>query len=495
MKNILITWIGNRDPYSDKKIKGPVLSLLNKKKFDIVYVFHAEELSDKAYNLKEIYKNENINIINKKIILNDPRDYSEIFINVKSNIEEILNENKKSEFSVYIDPGTAQMKTVWIMLKLAGLLPAYLIQGTEPQYNNGVYKFSEIHIDNVCFPGINIDSKKENINQSLQKFKKNKKLLHDKFSDIIGEHPEMLKCFEYAGAISGYDESVLITGESGTGKELFARKIHDLSNRKNNNFVSINCAAIPESIFESELFGYEKGAFTGAVISKKGLIEEASGGTLFLDEIGEMPLFFQAKLLRILQDGKFLSVGSTKEKKVDFRLVTATNRNLIEFINKGRFREDLYHRLTIVTIKIPPLRERRSDIVLLIKFFMEKYNKEYIKNSKLSEEIYEKMLSYSWSGNVRELENTIKRLLIISESAYIDNIDLLPESIRINKKDHYKDYLEIRNSKNLSVDDYIKNIEKDIYNKSLSSFDNNVSKTAEFLKVKSHTLRKRIEKI
>ncbi len=211
------------------------------------------------------------------------------------------------------------------------------------------------------------------------------------------------------------DAPVLITGESGSGKELLARFIHRESRRKG-QFVAVNCGALPKELFEAELFGYEKGAFTGATFSKKGLVEEAEGGTLFLDEIGELPLELQPKLLRFLQEGEFRRVGSTKLRKADVRIIAATNRDLKRMVENGKFREDLYYRLSVLTLNIPPLRERPEDIPVLIEHFLRKYSKKYSKKVRITPEALELLLSYSYPGNVRELENLIHRLVILSRA-------------------------------------------------------------------------------
>lgn len=227
----------------------------------------------------------------------------------------------------------------------------------------------------------------------------------------------------------------MVRGESGTGKELFARAIHNSSSRKNNMFIAINCASIPENLLESELFGYEKGAFTDASNTGKiGRFELANGGTLFLDEIGDLPLHLQPKLLRVLQDGSFMRLGGSKKIDVDFRLITATNRNLEEMIKDNTFREDLYYRLNVIPINIPPLRERREDICVIAKNKLEHYcfklNKEMKEFSKELQEIF---CNYNWSGNIRELENIIEYLVNISEEKII-SADLLPRSFYLNNQ-------------------------------------------------------------
>ncbi|WP_286230857.1 sigma-54 interaction domain-containing protein [Neobacillus mesonae] len=220
--------------------------------------------------------------------------------------------------------------------------------------------------------------------------------------------------------LANTDATVLMLGESGVGKSMFARKLHTLSHRENEPFIEVNCSTIPQSLFESEMFGYESGSFTGAQKQgKQGLIEQARNGTLFLDEIGELPLSIQAKLLKVLQEKKFIRIGGHKERHVDFRLVTATNKNLEEMVAKGEFRLDLYYRLNVIPLHIPPLRERKEDISLLINHYMKLLNRKYETQKKLHPSVYEILLTYKWPGNVRELENLIERLILTTEDTII----------------------------------------------------------------------------
>lgn len=244
--------------------------------------------------------------------------------------------------------------------------------------------------------------------------------------NIIGSSPSMLELFDMISKTSSSSANVLITGESGTGKELVARAIHNLSLRKANRFVALNCAAIPEGLLESELFGYMKGAFTGATNNKEGMFELANGGTLFLDEIGEMPVSLQAKILRVIEGGTFLRVGGVKEIKGDVRLVAATHRNLQDLIDERAFREDLYFRLNVLSVKIPPLRERRDDIPLLVDHFLEKYSGGKMR---FSGDAVRMMKNYKWKGNVRELENIVERSVLLCDTEIID-IGHLSDEIR-----------------------------------------------------------------
>ena len=246
--------------------------------------------------------------------------------------------------------------------------------------------------------------------------------------NIVGESAAINKVFSLVERISASDSTVLILGESGTGKELVATALHYQSNRKGKPLIKVNCAALPEGLIESELFGHEKGAFTGAVRRKPGRFELANGGTIFLDEIGDVPLSTQSKILRVIQERQFERIGGTTTMTVDVRIIAATNRNLEEEVRVGRFREDLYYRLNVIPLVLPPLRERREDIPGLIEFFMEKYRKKLSKNVRLSGETVEALLSYDYPGNVRELENAIERCVTLSGSNVIGKEDL-PDTV------------------------------------------------------------------
>ena len=256
-----------------------------------------------------------------------------------------------------------------------------------------------------------------------------------KFSELIGSSPGMDRIFKMIGDVSSSMAAVLITGETGTGKELVANAIHYRSDRACMPFVALHCAALSEGVLESELFGHEKGAFTGAIQTRKGRFEMADHGTLFLDEVGEMSLKVQVKLLRVLEKGEFERVGGEKTLKVDVRLIAATNRNLEKEIAEGRFREDLFYRLNVVSIHLPPLRERQEDIPLLSNFFVVKYAKKYKKEIEgLSPDVVNALCAYYWPGNVRELEHVIERAVVLCKNSAI-SMDHLPEAIVSKKED------------------------------------------------------------
>ncbi len=252
------------------------------------------------------------------------------------------------------------------------------------------------------------------------------------FYNIIGRSSKMQAIFDLIEKISRVDSNVLIEGESGTGKELVARAIHFNSHRANGPFVTINCAAIPDNLLESELFGYVKGAFTGATQSKKGLFAEADGGTIFLDEIGDMSLNLQSKLLRVLEEKTIRPLGSNQQIPVNVRIIAATNQDLKKAVEEKKFREDLYYRLNVLNIKLPPLRERKEDIPLLVEHFIKKYSEKYGKKVKgINPRLYSCLESYPWPGNVRELENAIERAVALADGERIEEIDIPVEECKL----------------------------------------------------------------
>jgi DNA-binding NtrC family response regulator len=313
-----------------------------------------------------------------------------------------------------------------------------------------------------------------------------------KLEQIIGESPKMKELRQLIQTVAPTHATVLILGESGTGKELIAGALHSLSQRRTANYVRINCAAIPETLLESELFGHEKGAFTGALKQKPGRVEEADGGTIFLDEIGDMSRSLQAKLLRFLEDGSFTRVGGNEELRVDVRLIAATNRDIVEAIRQNQFREDLFHRLNVVQFRPPPLRERGHDIILLAEEFLQHFNAVMKKQVKtLSAPAKEKLLSHSWPGNVRCLRNVIERAVILEPGSEIQAASLpdfhlesllhKPEAPAFSSQD--------------SLDALMADYERQVISSILEQNHFNLGKTADQLKISRHALRYRMQRL
>jgi DNA-binding NtrC family response regulator len=313
-----------------------------------------------------------------------------------------------------------------------------------------------------------------------------------RLEQIIGESPKMNELKQLVQTVAPTHATVLILGESGTGKELIAGSLHSLSKRAQGNYVRINCAAIPELLLESELFGHEKGSFTGALRQKHGRVEEADGGTIFLDEIGDMSRPLQAKLLRFLEDGTFTRVGGNHELRVDVRLIAATNRDIIEAIRLNQFREDLYHRLNVVQFRPPPLRERGNDVILLAEYFLKYFSLSMNKPVKaISRLAQQQLLTHHWPGNVRELRNVIERAVILETT----------EEIQVTSLPDFKFETRLRKSEGpvfngtLSLDDSVANFERELITSLLEQNHFSLTKTADQLKISRHALRYRMQRL
>ncbi len=307
-----------------------------------------------------------------------------------------------------------------------------------------------------------------------------------RFSSIVGKSPGMENVFRMVEAIKDSSTNVLIVGETGTGKELFANAIHFTSHRHYRPFVPINCAAVPRELLEAEFFGYEKGAFTGAVSKRIGKFEEANSGTLFVDEIGELELSLQAKMLRAIQEKEIDRIGGSKKRKIDIRLIASTNRDLAKEVKDKRFRADLYYRLNVVQIKLPPLRERMSDIPLLVTHFLDKFSQRENKRvSSISPEVMTAFLNYSWPGNLRELENVIESAVVLSKK---DNIGIRSISDEIKK--------EAMNG-TVTVDTFkpLKEQELETVMRAIDAFNGNKSKAAKALGITRKALYNRLKQV
>lgn len=403
-----------------------------------------------------------VNSINKHML--DMFGYSEIEILNKS-ISELFEGFDKVKSDIFSDKPVIQREVYVYNRKnrLRFFISAYPI-----------YSKNDVNFD-IMF--IFEDIKKER--------KLSDKILENRaiytFDKIISKSESLLRVIEFAKKISNSKSTVLISGETGTGKELFAQSIHNESDRKDKLFIAINSAAIPENLIESELFGYVEGAFTGAKKSGQiGKFELANKGTIFLDEIGEMPIKLQTRLLRVIEEGIVSRVGAIDQVIVDVRIIAASNKNLKKEVAEGRFREDLFYRLNVLPLTIPPLRKRREDIPLLASFFMEKISKRLNKNEvKLNDYALNKMKLYNWPGNVRELENLIE--LIINLEFLPDDFFMEEDSEIIETRDIYKSYS-------------LEELEKDHIIQTLKTYEGNISKTAEVLEIGRNTLYRKIDK-
>ncbi len=303
------------------------------------------------------------------------------------------------------------------------------------------------------------------------------------FHNIVAKSEQMRHIFNIIEKVADYKTTVLITGESGTGKELIAKALHYNSIRKKGPFVPVNCGGIPDNLLESELFGHSRGAFTDAKRAKKGLFEEAHGGTMFLDELGDLPLSLQVKLLRVLQEEEIRPLGENRVIKVDVRIVAATSKDLVTEVKKGRFREDLYYRVNVLPIRLPPLRERKGDIPLLVDHFVKKYNTRLgtlIKG--VTRDAMNILLTYSWPGNVRELENVLERAMVLAEGSMIDKADL-PSGLLSDSADTVMQSPWLDTDASLSIKKNSKKLEKNLIQRALAKTKGNKTQAAQILEI------------
>ncbi|WP_456464105.1 sigma-54-dependent transcriptional regulator [Persephonella sp.] len=336
-----------------------------------------------------------------------------------------------------------------------------------------------------------------NVKNKLELEKKLAEQKDSKFEGLIGKSPAIQLVKETIEKVASYDINVLIIGESGTGKDLVARTIHRLSHRADQPFVAINCASLPAELLESELFGYKKGAFTGATSDKKGLIEEANGGTLFLDEIGEMPMQLQAKLLRFIETKKIRPLGSVREVDVDVRIISATNKNLEEEIEKGNFREDLYYRLSTITIRMPSLKERREDIPLIVESILKELKEKYGKDIQgISPEFLDYLMQYDYKGNIRELKNILEKAVILSEGKELTLPRYESKSINSVYIDDPEEFFTVKTFPEGGIDlkKVLSNIEKSLIEKAMEKADGNKTKASQILGLTFREFRYRFDK-
>jgi len=358
--------------------------------------------------------------------------------------------------------------------------------------------------DNFINKPFELDELKRLIYKALESQKKQREFEYLKYQqrrlqrscDLVGESPKIKAIYDKIDLLAQTDCTVLIQGESGTGKELAAGAIHYRSRRSKAHFMEINCASLPESLLESELFGFEKGAFTDAKHRKKGLFELADGGTIFLDEIGEIPLSIQSKLLRFLEKKRFKRLGGGEDLKVDARIVAATNRDLNKAISEGAFREDLYYRLNVVTLHLPPLRERREDIVLLAEYFLDEFCREMGRGRlSFANEVAEMLPTLPWRGNVRELRNVVERAVIFAKGDTITR-DLLPQEVRNTPPEKLTDFVQaMGETQGLHIGDALARVEKEIIEDALRQTNGNMSRAATLLGISRFSLIRRIDRL
>ena len=418
--------------------------------------------------------------------LEDPTDYIGILKGLRKNFEEISNNALDAKYFISVASGTPQMHACWLLLVSSGEIPAHILHTRPPRF---VTKdrpiISDVDLTLPEFPIVrsnilNIDT----VDDSPDTNKVIAQL------GIVGDHPSIAKALKNAATLAQSDAPIIILGETGTGKEVFAKFIHLLSARASEQFVPINCAAIPEALVESLLFGHKKGSFTGATNDQIGKFDQANGGTLFLDELGELPLSMQAKLLRVLQDSLVEPVGDKKPHKVDVRIIAATNQDLGLAIKEELFREDLYYRLHVGEIRIPPLRERRSDIPKTALHVLDRINANLKRHKKLSPGALARLQGHSWPGNVRDLENVVERSVLLSQNNVLEADDLMI-SEPITKSDPLAMLPEP--SEDFSLEGFLTSARKQMLLKALEMSEGNQSKAAKLLGVTPQAVHKFIQ--
>ncbi len=378
--------------------------------------------------------------------------------------------------------------------KVIGVLSAYKIAEDNESFDMYIKLLSMIANITGQFIKLYIDIKQEKarLEREKQDLKKQleKILSSSQIEGIIGKSKAIIELSQMIKKIAPTSATVLLTGESGVGKEVFAKAIHYNSPRASKPFIKINCAAIPEELLESELFGYEKGAFTGATTTKKGKFELADGGTIFLDEIGDMPLSLQAKILRVLQEKEIERLGGSTPIKIDVRIIAATNKDLEKMVYEGTFREDLYYRLNVISVHIPPLRERKEDIPLLVYYFLDRFNREYSKELTISDSLMEKLIEYNWPGNIRQLQNTIERMVILAKDKILTEKDL---PVDIKKQLKTSTGVKTKEEK-LELPKTVEELEKEAIIKALEQTGYVIKKAAQKLGMTPRQVRYRMEK-
>lgn len=424
-------------------------------------------------------------------------------VTTASDGEEALNELRKDKFDLMISDIRMQPMDGITLLRKAREMQEHLAVIMITAYATveiAVEAMKNGAFDYVCKP-FKIDEllltvqralSYEYVLQENETLKENLRTRYH-FENIVGDSPPMQKVYAMIEKVARTDSTILIRGESGTGKELVARALHNYSRRNEKPFVAINCAALPETLLESELFGYVKGAFTGANKFKKGLFESAQGGTLFLDEIGSIPVDMQQKLLRVLEEREIRPVGATDTVPVDVRIVAATNENLEEKIQTGNFREDLYYRLSVIPIELPPLRERKEDVKLLLKHFLKVINEQEKRDTSVASEVVIALENYSWPGNVRELENVISRAATLCDDNKIELQDL-PEKIQATSAPGHKGTERVppKSQRGVSLKSFLRSKEREYIQYVLDQCEGDKEKAAQSLGISLATFYRKI---
>lgn len=488
--NVLLTFTGFHDPYfqglvDQEEQPGPILSLLATRSFEHIFLFDTPSTKKVTQETKsaisKLHRKTEVHLLD--IDLDDPTNYEGIFKGLRANIPHIIEKCQAAKFFVAVASGTPQMHACWVLLTASGEIPARILHVRPPRFVTKQRPLvSELDLSCREFPTVRFQDGPICLEENEIDVDSARLQL-----GIVGDHPAMQRALETGAMLASSQAPILILGETGTGKELFARFIHRLSGRSVEKFVPVNCAAIPEDLVESLLFGHKKGAFTGAISDQVGKFDAADKGTLFLDELGELPHSAQAKLLRILQDGLVEPIGHNKPHRVDVRVVGATHRDLKRLVRQGKFREDLFYRLNVGEIRLPPLRERRSDIPRLGLHILDRLNGSLRRPKRLSTEALSRLQSHNWAGNVRDLENVIERSVRLCRRDVLDADDLL-----ITEPVTYADPLDALPEpyEGFSLDEFLGSARKQMLLRALEAANGNQSRAARLLGLSPQAVHK-----
>ncbi|QTA81760.1 Sigma-54 interaction domain-containing protein [Desulfonema limicola] len=490
VNHILLTFNGFQDPYNKNGKIGPILSILENwdSNWQKIIIFYTPDMKAKADETCALIREKSPETIAQpvQLSLEDPTDYESILRELRQHYVKLRED--AAQYYIAAASGSSQMHACWLMLTASGEINARILHIKEERFRKqGESLIREINPRTSELPKVRSLVTMEALPEISAKDIENAR----KESGLIGSHPEFLKAVDLAVRAAQTDIPILLSGKTGTGKELFAEFIQKVSKRRDKQFIIVNCAAISESLIESELFGHKKGAFTGADKDKKGKLEIADSGTVFLDEIGEISPNIQAKMLRFIQEGEIQKVGEEgNSKKVDVRIIAATNKNLKQAVSQGSFREDLLYRLTF-PIFLPSLNDRRSDIPLLVDYFLEKFNKDHNKNKSFAQDTLIVLQDFKWKGNVRELSGIVERTVISSRSQIIQPHDLnlgLSVPGTSSPSPALPDIYE-----GFKLEDYIKDIRRQFYEKAYEKSSRNKSAGARLLGVTSQCFGKQLK--
>ena len=492
MTNVLVSWVGNADisGANQEEFSGPLASIIAANPYDIVYLIHDKPVEEVCSVFVRVTDECEAELKPRLVGLTSPIHFGDIYTAFDSVMSEAVTGYPKARLDVQLSSGTPAMSAVSILVGKTKY-SAHFIQSSKEQ---GVQE-ADIPFD-IAADFLPVIEDKNN--RKLAGLIANTVPDIVAFENIITQNSDMERLKQRAAILAQRDVPVLIYGETGTGKELFAKAIHNSSLRADKPFFVLNCGAIPSELIDSTLFGHSKGAFTGANESRKGYFEQADSGTLFLDEFGELPLDAQVRLLRVLQDGTFTPVGTTKEKTVNIRIITATNKNLAEEIAEGRFREDLFYRVAIGVLHLPPLKERKGDLGLLADKLMEQVNQEATsqpgyEHKKISVKAKNVILGHHWPGNVRELHATILRASLWNPGDTLTDVDIKEAMLKVDPA--RGQVLDKPLDQAFDINEVISNVSTHYIERALVDANGSKTKAAELLGLKNYqTLNNWIDK-